>query len=114
VNEQQLIVLRMVYDEITMYPSEHWMAVIAVAIRRSFKQVKNWFSNERQKNKYGEVVTTRTDIGDRIRLRPIALELCEEWSDELFEETVLIYNFKTTRMLLWDREQQMERASRTE
>lgn len=34
VNEQQLMVLRMVYDEITMYPSEHWMAVIAVAIHR--------------------------------------------------------------------------------
>jgi hypothetical protein len=34
VNDEQLTVLRMVYDEITMYPSESWMVLIAIIIRR--------------------------------------------------------------------------------
>lgn len=33
-NDRQLLVLRMVYDEITMYPSDAWMAIIAMIIRR--------------------------------------------------------------------------------
>lgn len=35
VNERQLLVLRMVYDEITMYPCESWMVLIAIIINRS-------------------------------------------------------------------------------
>ena len=34
VNERQLLVLRMVYDEITMYPCESWMVLIAIIINR--------------------------------------------------------------------------------
>jgi hypothetical protein len=34
VNERQLLVLRMVYDEITMYPCESWMVIIAIVIQR--------------------------------------------------------------------------------
>lgn len=34
VNSRQFIVLRMVYDEITMYPSESWMVLMAIIIRR--------------------------------------------------------------------------------
>jgi hypothetical protein len=34
VNDRQLSVLRMVYDEITMYPSEPWMALLAIALHR--------------------------------------------------------------------------------
>ena len=34
-NEHQLLVLRMVFDEITMYPCESWMVLIAIIIRRS-------------------------------------------------------------------------------
>jgi hypothetical protein len=34
VNDRQLHVLRMVYDEITMYPSEAWMVLIAIIINR--------------------------------------------------------------------------------
>ena len=34
VNDRQLLVLRMVYDEITMYPSEAWMVLIAIIINR--------------------------------------------------------------------------------
>ncbi|KAJ3575979.1 hypothetical protein NP233_g734 [Leucocoprinus birnbaumii] len=34
-NDRQLHVLRMVYDEITMYPSEPWIAILAIIIHRS-------------------------------------------------------------------------------
>ena len=34
-NEHQLLVLRMVFDEITMYPCDSWMVLIAIIIRRS-------------------------------------------------------------------------------
>lgn len=34
VNERQLGVLRMIYDEITMYPNEYWMALTAIIIHR--------------------------------------------------------------------------------
>ncbi|GLB35991.1 putative homeodomain containing protein [Lyophyllum shimeji] len=96
VNNQQYAILRMVYDEITMYPSEAWMVLIAIVIHRSLKQVKNWFSNERQKQKTGEVVTIPSDIGERIRLRPPLLNLCQEWSDSLFEGILRVYHFKIT------------------
>jgi len=34
VNERQLLVLRMIYDEITMYPCESWMVLVAIIINR--------------------------------------------------------------------------------
>ncbi|KAJ6627090.1 hypothetical protein B0H10DRAFT_418287 [Mycena sp. CBHHK59/15] len=126
VNEHQLIVLRTVYDEITMYPSEPWLALIAVISNRSLKQTKNWyvfsgslmvlnlfsvlrFSNERQKNRWGDVVITQTDMGERLRLRPSAIELCDQWSDAFFEEVLMIVNYKTVRRLQWERAQAMTR-----
>jgi len=110
VNDRQLHVLRMVYDEITMYPSEAWMVLIAIVINRAFKQVKNWFSNERQKQKVGQVVSIRTDTGEKLRLRTQALQLCQEWSDSFFEEVVMIHHFKILRWLRW-KETQMAAAS---
>jgi hypothetical protein len=95
VNDHQLHVLRMVYDQITMYPPESWMVLIAIVIRRAFKQVKNWFSNERQKNKDGRCVRTQTKEGDKVRLRPLALQKwCPQWSDAFFEEVIMIYDYK--------------------
>lgn len=101
VNDRQLHVLRMVYDEITMYPSEAWMVLIAIVINRAFKQVKNWFSNERQKQKVGEVVSVRTDTGEKLRLRAQALQLCQDWSDSFFEEVIMVHHFKVLRRLRW-------------
>ncbi|PPQ67104.1 hypothetical protein CVT25_005705 [Psilocybe cyanescens] len=97
VNERQLLVLRMVYDEITMYPCESWMVLIAIIIHRAYKQVKNWFSNERQKNRTGESVPLETEDGDKVRLRSSALSMCQEWSDSFFEEVVMIYNYRVQR-----------------
>ncbi|TFK30811.1 hypothetical protein FA15DRAFT_662866 [Coprinopsis marcescibilis] len=95
VNDHQLLVLRMVYDQITMYPPESWMVLLAIVIRRAFKQVKNWFSNERQKNKEGRSIRTQTKEGDKVRLRPMALQTwCPEWSDAFFEEVIMIYDYK--------------------
>ena len=34
VNDRQLSVLRMIYDEITMYPCESWMVLVAIVISR--------------------------------------------------------------------------------
>lgn len=34
VNERQLSVLRMIYDEITMYPCESWMVLVAIIVHR--------------------------------------------------------------------------------
>jgi len=48
-NEHQLLVLRMVFDEITMYPCESWIVLIAIIIRRAYKQVKNWFLTNARK-----------------------------------------------------------------
>jgi hypothetical protein len=97
VNERQLLVLRMIYDEITMYPCESWMVLVAIIIHRAYKQVKNWFSNERQKNRTGESIPCETEDGDKIRLRTTALAICSEWSDAFFEEVVMIYNYKVQR-----------------
>lgn len=97
VNDEQLTVLRMVYDEITMYPSESWMVLIAIIIRRSFKQVKNWFSNERQKNRNGDVISVCTEEGDKMRLRESAIQFSEHWSDSILEEVVMVYHFLVTQ-----------------
>ncbi|KAF8634408.1 hypothetical protein AX15_000859 [Amanita polypyramis BW_CC] len=99
VNDEQLTVLRMVYDEITMYPSESWMVLIAIIIRRSFKQVKNWFSNERQKNRAGEMISAYTEEGDKMRLRLSAFEFTEHWSDGLLEEVAMVYHYLVAQSL---------------
>lgn len=39
VNDKQLLVLRMVFDQITMYPSEAWMVLIAIIIRRCASKI---------------------------------------------------------------------------
>ncbi len=116
-NDRQLHVLRMVYEEITMYPSEPWIAILAIIIHRyvsaqliitvlrqifmntplhfrSFKQVKNWFSNERQKRGTGEETTVVSSTGDKYRVRPISFTTCEDWSDEWFEEVVMIHHYR--------------------
>jgi len=101
VNDQQLRVLRMVYDEITKYPKDHWIAILAVVIHRSFAQVKHWFSNERQKNKSGDTIDCINELGEKLRVRPLAVKLCETWSDEFFEDVVMVHNFKSHRLLHW-------------
>jgi len=93
-NDRQLHVLRMVYEEITMYPSEPWVAILAIIIHRSFKQVKNWFSNERQKRGTGEDAPVVSSAGDKIRVRPISYKACQDWSDEWFEEVVMIHHYR--------------------
>ncbi|KAJ6604486.1 hypothetical protein DFH09DRAFT_1354231 [Mycena vulgaris] len=113
VNDQQLLVLRTVYDEITMYPTEPWLVLMAVVLHRSLRQIKNWFSNTRQKNRWGEVVCARTDLGERLRLRPSAIELCEQWSDAFFEEVLMILNYRTARVLQWERAQAMSKFTPT-
>ncbi|CAA7268019.1 unnamed protein product [Cyclocybe aegerita] len=101
VNERQLLVLRMIYDEITMYPCEAWMVLVAIIIHRAYKQVKNWFSNERQKNKPMKdtinTVPCETEEGDKVRMRNTALSVCQEWSDSFFEEVAMIYNYRVQR-----------------
>jgi len=97
VNERQLLVLRMVYDEITMYPCESWMVLLAIVINRAYKQVKNWFSNERQKNKAGDSISIETSDGDKVRIRTTAHALCQEWSDSFLEEVVMIHNYRIQR-----------------
>ncbi|KAJ7357196.1 hypothetical protein DFH08DRAFT_771720 [Mycena albidolilacea] len=112
-NECQLFLLKTVFDEITMYPTEAWLALMAIILHRSLRQIRNWFSNERQKNRWGDVVTTHTDVGERLRLRPSAIELCQQWSDTFFEEVLMIVNYRTTRRLQWERAQAMNKSAVT-
>ncbi|KXN85681.1 hypothetical protein AN958_10864 [Leucoagaricus sp. SymC.cos] len=100
-NDRQLQVLRMVYDEITMYPSEPWIAILAIIIHRSFKQVKNWFSNERQKRGTGEETSVTSSAGDKIRVRPISRDSGSDWSDEWFEEVVMIHHYRVLCNSRW-------------
>ncbi|TFK36873.1 hypothetical protein BDQ12DRAFT_686014 [Crucibulum laeve] len=111
VNDRQFLVLRMVYDQITMYPSEAWIVLVAIIINRSFRQVKNWFSNERQKNRVGEVVSIQSEEGDKVRVRSEALKVCAEWSDEFFEAVVMIHNFKILRNFGWQANKSTKSAS---
>lgn len=45
------------------------------------------------------MVSAQTDVGENMRLRPMALQLCQEWSDSFFEEVVMVYNFRILRTL---------------
>jgi len=94
-NPYQLAVLAYVYWKITPYPSESWRACIAIAIGRTAAQVKNWFSNQRQRLARDRPETHNVDlvevqVGRRaVRLREGAVcALCDiesEWSVAGFE-----------------------------
>jgi len=102
--------MQMVYDEITPYPDEAWLAQMGVIIDREYHQVKNWFSNQRQKDAResrhstpsASAVNAESSLrkilceGREIRLRLSALENCQvdDWSDSFFEEVVMIYHFR--------------------
>ncbi len=77
--------------------SIHDNAFIFIGHARSFKQVKNWFSNERQKNRVGEMVSLYTEEGDKMRLRLSAFEFSEQWSDSLLEEVAMVYHYLVTQ-----------------
>jgi len=106
--EQQRLVMLLVFNEITPYPDESWLSILSVLIDREYHQVKNWFSNQRQKdsraNRENAVSPTTLASSLRkitcenrvLRIRPSALECCtaEEWSDQFFEEVVMVHNVK--------------------
>lgn len=108
---RQRLVMQMVYDEITPYPDEAWVSQLGVIINREYHQVKNWFSNQRQKDARDSRQHTPqpatpasleaslckiTCDGRDLRLRTAALNSCraEDWSDTFFDEVVMIYNFR--------------------
>jgi hypothetical protein len=81
-----------------------------------YHQVKNWFSNQRQKNSRTNRENTRHSLspttlvstlrkvtceGRVLRLRPSALECCpaDDWSDQFFEEVVMVHNVKVLMRL---------------
>ncbi|KAJ7596865.1 hypothetical protein C8J56DRAFT_299129 [Mycena floridula] len=103
VNPAQLRLLQGVYRNVTKFPPDYWIALIAVLIRRTFIQVKTWFSNQRQHTHASqvrenlpedEVVQAKTEEGVAIKFRPSALELGDKWSDDLFEGVLYIYHMR--------------------
>jgi len=109
--DHQREVLRMVYDQITPYPDEAWIAQLALHFNCRYDKIKNWFSNSRQKDasdfralhpddKYDLSAALRqiTCEGRELRMRPSALDSCdeEEWTDQFFYEVVLINDFRMT------------------
>ncbi|KAH7930561.1 hypothetical protein BV22DRAFT_56791 [Leucogyrophana mollusca] len=108
---RQRLVMQMVYNEITPYPDEAWVSQMGIIINREYHQVKNWFSNQRQKDAresrlhISQPVTASssdstlckiTCEGRELRLRTLALETCQatDWSDSFFDEVVMIHNFR--------------------
>jgi len=114
--ERQRLVMMMVFEEITPYPDDGWLSQVAVVINREYKQVKNWFSNQRQKDSRANRENATDAISDysspppghlsalrkvecegrTLRLRPHALEHFpkETWSDQFFEEILMIQNVR--------------------
>ncbi|KAF9244542.1 hypothetical protein BU15DRAFT_71520 [Melanogaster broomeanus] len=108
---RQRMVMQMVYDEITPYPDEAWVSQLGIIIHREYHQVKNWFSNQRQKdardsrqqsphpaasfNLESSLCKVTCD-GRDMRIRASALDGCgaNEWSDAFFDEVVMIHNFR--------------------
>ncbi|EED80334.1 predicted protein [Postia placenta Mad-698-R] len=89
-NDFHLFVMNWVRNEVTPYPDDAWAALVAIAIDRSFVQVKHWFSNQRQvaarkgTSRLEDVETVTVD--DRsFRLWRKAVESSGPWSDEHFE-----------------------------
>ncbi|KAF9818997.1 hypothetical protein IEO21_02411 [Rhodonia placenta] len=89
-NDFHLFVMSWVRNEVTPYPDDAWAALVAIAIDRSFVQVKHWFSNQRQvaarkgTSRLEEVETVTVD-GRSFRLWRKAVESSGPWSDEHFE-----------------------------
>ena len=102
----QLPFLRLVFVLIRSSP----VSLPPFSSHRALKQVKNWFSNERQKHtgkKDEDVVRMVSAEGERLRLRPIAVQSCkaEEWTDTFFEEVVMIHHLKVSTSLRLDESQ---------
>jgi len=108
-SDHQREVLRLVFDQITPYPDEAWISQLALHFNCRYGKIKNWFSNNRQKDaseyralhptdKYDLATTLRqvTCEGRELRMRPSALEHCneDEWTDSFFNEVVLINDFR--------------------
>lgn len=124
---RQRMVMQMVYDEITPYPDEAWVSQLGIIIQRylspsasaqstshrlsrEYHQVKNWFSNQRQKDARDSRQSPQpsassnlesslckiTCDGRDMRIRTSALDVCaaDEWSDAFFDEVVMIHNFR--------------------
>lgn len=89
-NDFHLFVMSWVRNEVTPYPDDAWAALVAIAIDRSFVQVKHWFSNQRQvaarkgTSRLEDVETVTVD-GRSFRLWRKAVESSGPWSDEHFE-----------------------------
>jgi len=107
--DHQRDVLRLVFDQITPYPDEAWISQLALHFNCRYDKIKNWFSNNRQKDasEYRALHPTgKYDLaanldqitceGRELRMRPSALEYCdeEEWTDTFFHEVVLINDFR--------------------
>jgi len=107
--DHQREVLRMVFEQITPYPDEAWISQLALHFNCRYDKIKNWFSNNRQKDaaefrvshpraKY-DLAATLVPItceGRELRMRPDALTACPEadWTDSFFYEVVLIHDFR--------------------
>lgn len=124
---RQRMVMQMVYDEITPYPDEAWVSQLGIIVQRyssphpfshssshhlprEYHQVKNWFSNQRQKDARDSRQSPQPSAssnlesslckiscdGRDMRIRTSALDACpaDEWSDAFFDEVVMIHNFR--------------------
>ncbi|KAG1715988.1 hypothetical protein ID866_1153 [Astraeus odoratus] len=108
---RQRMVMQMVYDEITPYPDEAWVSQLGIIINREYHQVKNWFSNQRQKDARDSrqqspsvAATNALEAslckvncdGREMRIRVSALDSCgsDAWTDAFFDEVVMIHNFR--------------------
>ncbi|KAI6047740.1 hypothetical protein EDC04DRAFT_19276 [Pisolithus marmoratus] len=116
---RQRMVMQMVYDEITPYPDEAWVSQLGIIIHREYHQVKNWFSNQRQKDARDSrqqspslAATSALEAslckincdGREMRVRVSALDSCsaEAWTDTFFDEVVMIHNFRLLAKLSQD------------
>lgn len=63
---------------------------------RKKSQVLNWFSNLRQQSPGSDnsnYTVVKID-GEKVKLCPNALEVSEEWSDDLFEGALKLHYFR--------------------
>jgi len=111
---QQRMLMRTVFDDITPYPDDAWMSHMAILTKRNYKQVKNWFSNQRQKEAKPEaenrgarlslgsdctIEDSLVDIscdGRTLRVRNTSAECLSEegWTDDDFVQVLMVMNFK--------------------
>ncbi|KAI6008292.1 hypothetical protein F5J12DRAFT_709049, partial [Pisolithus orientalis] len=101
---RQRMVMQMVYDEITPYPDEAWVSQLGIIINREYHQVKNWFSNQRQKDARDSRQQSPSLAATKMRVRVSALDSCsaETWTDTFFDEVVMIHNFRLLAKLSQD------------